>query len=143
MPFWQASLNCLGPSGSPAFPRKGVGCKYLCTWYNTCMRYSQGPEAVCVLVCVRSCMHVSGPYTDALPALFTQLWAVSQVGRIHDYLPLFLPPPSSVSEQVLNPRLATDPCACWAGVGSMLEGQVLGAGQGLLGLVLRGPVLGH
>lgn len=136
MPLWQASLNCLGPSGSPAFSQKGVGCKYLCTWYSTLHEVFEGPrDSMCDCVCV----HVSGPYTEALPALCTQLWAASQVGRTHDYyLPPFLPPPSSVSEQVSSPRLATDTCACWASVGACWKGKCWG--QGLLGLVLRGPV---
>lgn len=97
-------------------------------------------EAMCVCVC--GCVHVSGWYCRRLPAFFAHQGAGSQAGKIHDCF-YSCPPSSHVASQALTPRLAAAPCAHWAGVGTCWKGKVLGAGQGLLGLVLGSPFLGY
>lgn len=111
--------------------------------YWVCLNFmlqNFGTDDVSVCLCV--CVHVSGWYCRRLPAFFAHLGAGSQAGKIHDCL-YSCPPPSHVVSHAVTPRLAAAPCARWAGVGTCWKGKVLGAGQGLLGLVLRCPFLGY
>lgn len=115
------------PQLSGAFIRRGLDAGVCAPGTTLCTRYSQGPRGrMCTCVCALVCMCLGHTVRCCLPSSHNcgpfYRWGGSMTTHLYS-----CPPPSSVSEKVLNPRLATDTCVCWAGVGSLLEGQVLGA----------------
>lgn len=48
---------------------KGVGCKYLCTWYNILHEVFAGPQSsMCAGVCVVVCMYLGHTVRCCLPS---------------------------------------------------------------------------